>query len=315
MNSKVILISLLVLFFAFGVWGSLSESLQLSFIAKNTKDLISFAKITELEKSTHRKLVNDVLWYPVKASDGIFLGDTLQTGKDASLSLDLLQFAKAKIRISGETLVQMRISRDKPMLMLMGGEIDITGDSKDQIYVSSGLETRTIKIEKDQTTRVKKTDDGSLDVRVSKTELHNDQGVKEIGQSNDKWVNTKNDAEEPENIQVQRPLKYPYPVENTVFLQSAAGEVILFPAESCNIGCKLRILKDSKDTVAEVSFKAGETVVYHFKFDKSTSAAFAWYFEDGGQPSHGVFFVRPFSNPEMKKAMEQKFPIEVMSGL
>lgn len=313
LNTQNIIISAGVFICLIGIFGAFSESFQLKLIPRDESGLFRLAKPAGLEGEVRRKLVNDVLWYPLKLNEDIYLGDSLQTDKDSSLRFEFLQLGKGILRINSDTLVRMKVNLKKPLIVLLQGDLEVSGDSNDDVFVTAGLKVKKIQIRKNALVRVKRTEDGDLEIKTDRTDITNEQGRTEIGQSKDIWVNSKADGDEVDE-QVPRPVKYPYPDDQTAFLQMGSGKITLFPAESCENGCHLRVLRDGKESRA-LSFKQGQRVMTTVDYEKSTDSSFNWTFEGDGKSQTGVFYIKPYSGAEMKRQMQLKHPIEILSGI
>jgi hypothetical protein len=316
LTGKNLFISICVIVFIVGLCGSVSESFQLVFISRNTKGLSEIGKVSEIDGSLKRILVNDVLWFSVRPNDVIYLGDSLETGNETSTQIELTHIAKGKIKINPDSLVRMKLSMKKPMIVLLQGGVDVSGDANDNLYVASGLKVEKIQIRKNVITRVKRTEDGDLEVRVERTDIKNEQGRAEIGQSKDIWVNSKSEAENQGSFDwIPRPLQYPYPTDQTAFLHMEEGSrVAIFPKEKCEVSCHLKIMNGEKISFAQ-EFKASDDVIALIPYNKQTDATYRWLLDDGGQATSGVFYIKPYSDSELKKQMQLGHSVEVLSGL
>lgn len=315
LTGKNLFISACVIVFILGLCGSVSESFQLLFISRNTKGLTEIGKVAEIDGSLKRKLVNDVLWFSVRPNDVVYLGDSLETGNETSTQIELTHLAKGKIKINSDSLVRMRLSMKKPMIVLLQGGVDVSGDANDSLYVASGLKVEKIQIRKNVITKVKRTEDGDLEVRVERTDIKNEQGRTEVGQSKDIWVNSKAEETQDSFDWIPRPFQYPYPTDQTAFLHMAEGSrLAIFPKEKCEVLCRLKVMSGETVSFAQ-EFKANDDVIALIPYNKQTDATYRWLLDDGGQSTSGVFYIKPYSETELKKQMQLGHSVEVLSGI
>lgn len=314
LTPQKLIVAVLFAIFLVGSWGSISESVQLSFVPRDQAGLSAAGRIVNVEGRVRRKLVSDVLWFPADVGEAVFLGDGIETKREASSLIELHEPARIHLKIGAETIVKMRTFMKKPLILLLEGEVEVSGETPESVYVSTGLKMEKIQVRKGSSTKVRRTRDGDLDVKTAKTDVENEQGMTEIGQSKDVWARTpEEDSAEVERI--SRPLKYPYPADQTVFFTMGSGRIAVFPQERCETGCRLRVMAMSGGEVLAREFKAGEDVLGVILYEKELSGDYRWVFDDGGKSEAGVFFIRPYSGEEMKRQMGLKRPIEVLTGL
>jgi hypothetical protein len=298
-----------------GFLGSASETFQLFWIPKDESGLFPMGQIHKIEGKLRRRYVNDVLWFPSHEKDQIFLGDSLETGKDATADIEITQFAKGSMKISPESLVKVRVIMSKPAIVLARGEVELSGEETDSIFVTSGLKTERVKIRRGTKTNVRRTDDGDLEIKVSRTDAKNEQGQTDIGQSKDQWVNDKDGKVKEGQEWFPRPLKYPYPADQTVFLVMGAGKIVIFPKAECDMSCHLRIVEINGTEILTKDFKMGEPIFGVLPYSKETTGDYRWTLQDGTSVVSGAFFFRHYSASEMKTQMKLKRPMEVLTGL
>lgn len=319
-KKNYIFIGLGIVILLIGILGTTSESIQLLFVSIDKSGLTPIGTLINKEGSLKRKLVNDVLWFPISTGEKIYLGDSLSVSKESFGEVEFSHAEKGKLKISSDTVVKMRMADKKPMITLEKGELDFSGDVNSSVYVNSGLRVQSIQIRKNSNSRVKRTEDGDLEVKTYRTDLHNEQGMAEIGQSKDKWVRSgsvepEGGESEEKNEWIARPLKYPYPADNLAFLVMNDGTLGIFPKAHCEVQCQLKILNVKGDELLSKAFKTGEEVVIAVQYKKHTAMDLRWILNDGGNVINGTFIIRPYSNTEMKKLMKDGRPMEVITGL
>ncbi len=298
-----------------GFLGSASETFQLFWIPKDESGLLPMGQVQKKEGKLRRRFINDVLWFPSHEGERIFLGDSLETGKDASADIGITQFAKGLLKINPESLVKVRLMMSKPAIVLARGEVEVSGEETDTIFVTSGLKTERIKIRRGTKANIRRTDDGDLEVKVSRTDAKNEQGQTDIGQSKDLWVNDKDGNVKEGQEWFPRPMKYPYPADQTAFLVNEEGRIAIFPKAECDENCRLRVVEVSGTEILAKDFKMGEPIFGVLPYSKETTGDYRWTLQDGASSISGVFFFRPYSASEMKMQMKLKRPMEVLTGL
>lgn len=298
-----------------GFLGSASEAFQLFWIPKDDSGLFPMGQTQKIEGQLQRRFVNDVLWFRSAEGERIFLGDSLETGKDTSVEIVITQFSKCLLKITPESLVKVRLMMSKPAIALARGEIEVSGEEANTVYVTSGLKTERIKIRQGTKTNIRRTEDGDLEVKVFRTEMKNEQGQTDIGQSKDQWVNDKNDKVQEGQEWFPRPLKYPYPADQTVFLILEKGRIAIFPKAECAVDCHLRIFKIGGGEILDKTFKVGESVFGVVPYSKETLGDYRWVLQEGPSSTVGAFFFRSYTSDEIKMQMKLKRPMEVLTGL
>lgn len=298
-----------------GVIGSASESFQLFWISKDESGLVPMGQIGKVEGSLRRRFINDVLWFPSYEADRIFLGDSLETGKDASCEIKIQQFAKGILKISSESLVKVRMTMSKPLIFISLGEIEVSGEEADTFFVTSGLKIESIKIRRGTRTTIRRTDDGDLEVKVFRTDAKNEQGQKDIGQSKDLWASKQDERANEGQEWFPRPLRYPYPADQTALLMMKAGKIAIFPKAECESKCQFRIVEMQGGEVFAKTFAKEESILGIIPYSQDMTGDYRWTLEDGANVISGVFFFRKYSASEMKLQIKLKRPIEVLTGL
>jgi len=313
LTKKNIFLFFCFLIFVIGLCGSFSEAFQTYFISRDMTGLVEIAVVSEREGALRRKLVNDVIWFGMNSHEKIYLGDSLATGVDATTQIQFNQIAKSKLKIGPNTMIRMRLMMKKPLITLLQGGIEMSGDQTDTMFVSSGVKVQKVQIKKETLTKVRRTDDGDLEIRVERTDVKNEMGRTDVGQSKDQWVNTK-ENEESAPQWIPRPLQYPYPADQTAFLYIKVGKpVALFPKEKCESLCRLKVYFENTE-VQNKEFKADDDVFALVPYKSETNGTFRWTIDDGGQLISGVFYVKPYSDADLKTQMKLGHPTEIVGG-
>lgn len=292
----------------------MSEIVQLSFISRDETDLIPIGRVTAVEGRARRKLVNDVLWFPMTMNETVFLGDSIETGKDSSSQIELSDPVKGNLRINSKTVVKMRAFMKKPMIVLVEGEVDLSGDAPEGVFINSGLKTERVQIRKDSVTKVRRTEDGDLGLKTLRVDSKSSSNMAAAERSGEIKVGA---VEENQGFSngIPRPLKYPYPADQTAFLVASAGRLTLFPKKKCESSCRLHVNTLSGDEVLSQEFKADDDVLGLIPYGKKTVGDYRWVLDDGGHSLTGVFFIRPYSPEEMKQQVRFNRPIEILTDL
>lgn len=247
------------------------------------------------------------------------MGDSIETFDDSSISIEFTKFAKGKLKIGANTFVQMKSTRNKPLILIYRGELEVSGNESDQIFVSTGVKVETVNIKKNRTTKIKRTDKGDLEVEVQKMNLAGENENTKPGHDKEKYANESTKKVQTKEVEAEKsyrnPVSYPYPANQTTFLKRKNGQVTIFPAEACSSQCTLKVIKNGSESLPSRSYQQTDRIIYVVDFDESTNGSYSWTFQDGSLILTGIFHIRPNSSEEMKKAVTSGYPIEIMSGL
>lgn len=312
---------------------------------KNSKPL---GKVQEVDSDVQFKSIDDSLWFYAKKDQNLFFGDKIKTEADSKVLIEL--FPDIKIRLEGESLVQILNINQKLLIDLKAGKIQISSEKNQEVYLMYGNKVLDYKIQRG-TYLVNRPDSYGVSItefvqqidlegiqtedvfskkinavldRIDKMDLPNENEGKKpkinhkISQDASNPGKTvlnpesKNENQDTNQF-VQTSENFPNPENHKILIHAKSGKIKIQPVLICLKACRLKVSVLGTEVFNQI-FREHQKPEYTYHFGNTENSRVEWKLnnEEGDGLIESDFELHPPDDVILKKAIEQQLPIEFM---